>query len=740
MPRWLNGLSAGVVTALIGVALSMTPPGIDIEKDIGLAWLFKTRGAIDPPPEVAVVAINERAATELDLPTLPRDWPRSVHARLIDKLTAYGASTIVFDMDFQRPREAEHDRIFADAVARSGRVILFERLNGKRQPILDSNGQQTGWVWTEQVIPPIPELAEAARGLAPFPVPKVQVNVFQFWAFKPSAGDIATMPVAALYVHAQAVHDYWLDMLQQQAGIDAESFKKADLQSTMSGLRRTFLAEPSLADRLENAFQDNRLIDLSASQERLIKALVRLYQGGDNRYLNFYGPPGSIPNIPYDSIIKGDPGVDNILDFSGKTVFVGLSDLFDPGQPDRFYTVFTQDHGVDLSGVEIAATAFANLLTDRTLKPADIVMIIAILVVFGIVIGTLVYLLPALYGVPLVLSLSILYAVLVQYQFNSSDLWLPLAVPVLVQFPLALFIGLLGQYFLERRRQQRFSRAVSYYLPESVAKELTDKELDPSSLDKLVYGICFATDMSGFTTISEKMQPDALAVFMNNYFDTLAQVLKQHQVGVTEFHADTIMCTWASDSPETLQRHHAVLASLASLTAVELFNEQAGTNLYPRVGLAEGWFYLGHQGGGGRINYSIVGDCANTAARLESLNKQLGTHVLAAQSIVDGNQDVLLRPLGRFFLVGKSEPVAICEVMAYQSSASERQKQLCQRFAEGLALFEQQHWQTAGEHFERLLEDYPDDGPCDFYRQICRSYQVELPQREDLSIVQLDSK
>ncbi|NTU61189.1 MAG: CHASE2 domain-containing protein, partial [Caldiserica bacterium] len=87
----------------------------------------------------------------------------------------------------------------------------------------------------------------------------------------------------------------------------------------------------------------------------------------DHRVLNFYGPPGSITTIPYHvAATDGAPDAGlNLPDLTGKVVFVGFSDLYDPGQPDRFYTVFTNADGVDLSGVEIAATAFGNLLTQE---------------------------------------------------------------------------------------------------------------------------------------------------------------------------------------------------------------------------------------------------------------------------------------------------------------------------------------------------------------------------------------
>ncbi|MEN8132644.1 MAG: CHASE2 domain-containing protein, partial [Pseudomonadota bacterium] len=215
MHKLTKGFVFGILTGLVGVILGLTPLGADFEKHVGLDWLFEVRGAIEPPPEVALVAINERDIAGLGLPKLPRDWPRSIHGELIEKLVEQGAAVIVFDMDFQRPKSAEDDAAFARAVADSERVVLFERLNGKRQPIYDTQGEQTGTIWIEELVPPIPVLAEAAKALAPFPVPKVQVNVYQFWPFKPSAGYVATMPSAALQVFALPVQQRWMTVLEQ---------------------------------------------------------------------------------------------------------------------------------------------------------------------------------------------------------------------------------------------------------------------------------------------------------------------------------------------------------------------------------------------------------------------------------------------------------------------------------------------------------------------------------------------
>jgi len=468
MRRSLKGLLLGIAVGLMGAILGLTPIGQEFEKNVGLDWLFLVRGPVEPPPEVAVVAINERDIAGLGLPKLPRDWSRSVHGQLIERLVEHGAAVIVFDMDFQRPKEKEHDTAFARAVAESDRVVLFERLNGRRQPVYDTSGQQTGTIWQEELVPPIPELADAAKALAPFPVPKVQVNVYQFWAFKPSAGYVATMPAAALQVFALPVQQRWMELLQQAGaqGIadlpqtPGETGRSAGVRRLVQGLHDAFAADPGLGTRVTALLDaDSGAAALTDSESRLVRALSGLYAGGNSRYLNFYGPPGSIPNVPFNTVLQADSA--QVPDFTGKVVFVGFSDLYDPGQPDRFYTVFTNEDGVDLSGVEIAATGFANLLTDSSIVPAGALATAVILSLAGLVLGCGAYLLSASRAIPLVLLMSGGYVAGAQYAFNSGGVWLPLAIPVLLQLPAALFGGLLAQYLTEataRRKLKAVSR------------------------------------------------------------------------------------------------------------------------------------------------------------------------------------------------------------------------------------------------------------------------------------------
>ncbi|OYW63207.1 MAG: hypothetical protein B7Y26_13695 [Hydrogenophilales bacterium 16-64-46] len=743
----LMGLLVGLSTGILGALFGLTDLGTTFERNVGLPWLFKIRGPIAPPADVIVVSIDGRTGDQLGLPSLPRDWPRSIHAQLVDELTRRGASAIVFDMQFDKPKNRRDDDTFIQAVERSDRVTLIELVTGKRQPLTDASGRVTGTVWIENLIKPLPALADAAKGLATFPLPKIDASVYEFWVFKESVGDAPTLPAAALQVHALQAYPEWLALLRQLQFPDMDSLppsidkigKAEKVRDLMHRFRSAFENDPELATRLSTLIEQS---PNNAGRRQLLQGLRGLYGGNPHRILNFYGPPGTIQTLPFQAVLRPDAAATaQQPDLHGKTVFVGFSDLYDPGHPDRFYTVFTSDDGIDLSGVEIAATAFGNLLTDRSIQPVSNVQGMTLLVGFSLLIGSLAYFLPAMLGVPLAIALAAAYGAIAQWLFNNGDHWLPLATPLLLQFPLALFLGLIAQYLLERRRGQRISKALGYYVPESVARDLSENRSDPNAFNKVMHGTCLATDMSGFSTISEQLPPDRLAIFLNDYFDTLAQALKRHHVSVTEFRADAIMCAWTSEQPNVAVRMQPILAALDAAEAIDTFRlRHTLLKASLRVGMANGEFYVGNAGGGGHFVYSIVGDTANTASRIEGLNKHVGTRILATQPVIEGLDGLLLRPLGAFQFVGKTEGIPIVEIMAATTRASDSQMRLAAQFAAALALFQSTQWADAAAAFEAIQNEFPDDGPTRFYRTRCQLYLDGTASPDDPRVIRMDAK
>ena len=729
MKRWLKGLGVGLLVAIVGIGLGLSSLGAKFEQDVGLGWLYSVRGPISPPDDVVIVSIDGRTGDNLNLPTLPRDWPRSIHGRLVDKLVEAGASTIVFDIFFGKKKSPEDDQRFVDAVARAGRVVLVELLTGKQQPISDQQGRHVGMVWTEKTLPPFHELAEAASALAPFPLPKEGAAVYQYWVFKESADNAPTIPATALQLRFKSAAADLLERVRKLAPGSLDKPRNPDeafgsprqLRDFMQTLRTVFADSDKLRGGIGPVGQDPTGIPP-------LQALEGLYMGAAHRYLNFYGPPGTIQHVPYHAVILGgDPNVpQSALDFHGKTVFVGSSDLYDPGQPDRFYTVFTRDDGVDLAGVEIAATAYANLLTNQSLVPVGGWTALALLALFGIAIGLVVYVTPAIAGVPIAIGLAGLYAFVAQNLFDDAALLVPIATPLLVQAPLALFVGLLGQYLLERQRGQRISDAINYYLPDEIARDLSENRLDESKINKVVFSTCLATDMAGFSTISEELPPGELAKYLNDYFETLAAPLKKHGVHVTEFRADAIMCAWTAEEESVKPREQALLAALEEGEAIKEFaTRHQLSEVKLRIGLEAGWVYVGHAGGGGRFVYSIVGDTANTASRVEGLNKHIGTSLLATAEVLNGIDSFLTRPVGAYQFVGKTEAIPVLEILALKEAATPEQLDLCAKFGQAMSLFDQGEWVAASQAFEGVLGDYPGDGPSVFLVQKCKAYVSE---------------
>jgi adenylate cyclase len=247
--------------------------------------------------------------------------------------------------------------------------------------------------------------------------------------------------------------------------------------------------------------------------------------------------------------------------------------------------------------------------------------------------------------------------------------------------------------------------------------------------------------MAGFSTIAEQLPPGELAVFLNEYFEALATPLKKHGVHVTEFRADAIMCAWTSDRPAPEPRRQAVLAALDAADAIEDFKTRHDMlRARLRIGLEVGHVYVGHAGGGGRFVYSIVGDSANTASRVEGLNKHVGTQILATGEVLDGFDDILSRRIGAFQFVGKTEAISIFEIIAKAAAATDSQAALCADFAAALANYERTAWSEAAARFESIIAAHGADGPSQFYLERCRRFILDPDRAGDPRIVRRDAK
>ena len=165
-----------------------------LEQDTSQLLLYRLRGPIPPPPGVVVVGQDYKSARALGLPLKLGGWPRPLLARMIDHASAAGARAIVLDLILNSPQDPAGDAELAAAIARSGNVVLFQRMRREQQP--DAPGRPR--IVEEETVPPLPSFAQGALAAAPYPLPKVGARLTSFWTFKTGAGGEATLPAAAL--------------------------------------------------------------------------------------------------------------------------------------------------------------------------------------------------------------------------------------------------------------------------------------------------------------------------------------------------------------------------------------------------------------------------------------------------------------------------------------------------------------------------------------------------------------
>ncbi len=726
-------LLLGVIIGLFGVIVNLTPLGLMLEEDYGLDFLFSWRGPVTAPNDVAVIAIDQPSATALDLPITPRSWPRELHARLIDKLTAAGARVIVFDLLFDTQGIVPEDNAkLARVMQQTRNVVVVARLSFNESELLeysaDLSYNRITEVGTTEILPII---ADAVMAQAPFPLPKAE-RVNNYWTFMASAGDMSTMPVAALQVYALPLYNDFVVLLENvrpaaaaKLPVNKDDLDVGDLIIT---LRDIFVRDSQLARAMQTEL--NRDTSLDAAKKQVISALLNVYAGEERRYINFYGPPRSVTTVPYYQIVQLDDSntIENQqpqLDFQGKVVFVGFSATTQAEQDivrDDYNTVFSNPDGLYISGVEIAATAFANLLENKPVQALPLIGNLIIVFLFGLVIGVAFVVLPNRSAAVAGIVLMGLYTYYAYHQFKEAAIWLPLIVPLFLQMPFALY----GVVWLKRRR---LKKEMDKLLPPEEARKI-DNSIEASNQMKLVYGVCLLTDVKMYTNLSARMDTTQLGLLMNDYYEVLFGLVRQHNGYVSNVVGDSMLAVWIDDSTANISLHKkACLASLDIAEAVERFNQSNDRQeeLPTRIGLHAGEMLSGHIGGDGRYEFRVVGDVVNTSDRIQGMNKHLGTRVLISSDAVADLDDFLIRPVGSFVLRGRLSPVNLAELITQKQQASNEQLWLCEVFACALHAYQLQKWQEAIKNFSEILKVFPNDGPARYYLEHCRQLILTPP-------------
>ena len=750
--RFPTVIVLAIAVGTIGAIFVLVPQVQSLEQNLGLGWLFRLRGPVAAPAEVVVVTISREAAaniflprdpekfhrcddirtgtmpaTHLGLPALPARWPRCLHALLVDKLAGAGARIVAFDVLFRtRPPlpgpsgdlNAEQDRQLAAAMARARRVLIAGKLESSK---INPAGV------AEEMIEVSPAILDAALGIAPFPLVQHGERFDEFMAFTEGGSASPSLPALALQAYSLDVYPHFLHMLAKLAPDQAQLLPATveevrslgQLQATSLLIRQIFSSTPGLATRMQSTLALGEFAGLDAAVRTRIGAMVSLYAGPRVRLLNGYGPPGSLRVVGYDEALAFDEKQAAAV-FLDKMVFVGYAETLSPEQAEHFSTVFSSLGGVALSGVEIAGTAFANLLHGDTIRKTSTTAWTLVAFLAGLICTALCLLLPNRIAFPTVAALVFGYGGIAFVLFAKHVLWLPVVIPVFVAVPLGLGTGTLWKYEMARRQRNRIREAFAQFVPKEVVAMLEQNAQHISRARGSVECGCVATDAANFTTLAETMPPEQLADFLNVYYEALFRPIPKHGGFVSDVVGDAMLAIWPDRTPDT--RHHICAALLEMREAARQFNLQIASNrLSTRFGVDWGRVVLTTVGAHGHYEYRAVGNTANTATRIQELNKKLGTRVLVSEPALEGVEGFVVREVGHFLLRGKALPVHAFELIGPSESADSKDLELCERFARALALLREGGSVEALEAFRRLAADFPDDGPAAFYLGVLES-------------------
>ncbi len=443
-------------------------------------------------------------------------------------------------------------------------------------------------------------------------------------------------------------------------------------------------------------------------------------EGNYSMWINYTGKPGNYPRYSFTDIVHGraDPAL-----LKDKVIFLGATAL---GIYDMRVTPFDKNS----PGVEIHATVADDIISERFIRHTGLEALfdMALIVVLGLVTFYLTMRLRLHVAIPAVFLLSSGYVWLSYWIFLQGH-WVSMIYPPMAAM-VALSIGGSFRYLvLDRSAREMRTMFSSYLSPKLVDRLEKEHEVVRIGGDNKVVTVLF-TDIKGFTTFSESRSPQEVVTRLNEYLGTMVQVIDRFDGTVDKFIGDGIMFYWGAPFAQPDHAKLAVACVLEMKKEMERLNAKwAVEGLEPfsiRGGAQSGDVVAGNVGSlGKKMEYTLIGDTVNQAARLESAAKYYGVDFLIGESTYLLTRDIYrYRELDKIRVVGKQIPVTIYELLG---ALSEPLEKWIAKFDEALKFYRARRWEDARKSFVFILDEKPEDRPSKIYFERCEHYIKNPP-------------
>jgi len=306
----------------------------------------------------------------------------------------------------------------------------------------------------------------------------------------------------------------------------------------------------------------------------------------------------------------------------------------------------------------------------------------------------------------------------------------------------AIAMARIGTQMSLYRHKQRIKETFGQYVDPRIVENLISGRPDNAlSGEKQVVTVYFS-DLVAFTALAELLSPAGLVGFINEYFAVMSEPIRAHNGVIDKYIGDSIMAFWSPPfSPSQSQAADACLAAVAQLEALEAFRARVPDlvglrkgvpRVDMRIGLASGDAIVGSIGSKTSRSFTVMGDTVNLGSRLEGANKVYGTHILIDETTREMAGDaVQVREVDSLSVVGKTEPVAVFELLAAAGAPCPLPATLLEAYARGLELYRRGDFREAQRAFATCLGIAPDDGPTKTLLARCWSLLRDPPARWD---------
>jgi adenylate cyclase len=315
--------------------------------------------------------------------------------------------------------------------------------------------------------------------------------------------------------------------------------------------------------------------------------------------------------------------------------------------------------------------------------------------------------------------------------FQHADLVLPLAsglVMVLVLFTLNMAYG----FFVEARGKRQITGLFGQYVPPELVDEMASDpeqyDMEPRAADLTI----MFSDVRGFTTISEALEPGALRDYINEYLTVMSAIIRnQHRGTLDKYIGDAIMAFWGAPVADPQHARNGVLAALDMQKECRVLNEKFAARGWPTltigVGVNSGNVRVGDMGSNVRRAYTAMGDAVNIASRLEGITKEYGADIIIGEGTRRLISGFALREIDRVRVKGKDESVTIYEPLGLEGQLDQARQDEVKAWNQALSLYRQQDWDRAEVQLRNLLELAPDSELYELFVERIARFRVHPP-------------